>query len=309
MKKAAILRERFEACMLGGAIGDAWGSAFENLKIPDSTTAFYLSKPKETNPLWAFTDDTQLTMATCEALCASADFRPDLLADVFVRYYKEKRLSGLGASTLKAIVELEAGAHWSQVGRTGEFAAGNGAAMRIAPFAFFGNMSRENIRSACWITHRNDEAYVGALAIFLSLKAIVAGEWTGKNNLFELIIPALPDTRVRDRLMEINAIQCKSDIKTIAALGNNGYVVNSVPFAIFAATQAGRIGMYEMYKSVIGCGGDTDTNASLAGQIAGALLGISHLPKELLLKLSTVDGYDWVRSVIDRTKGHIKYAE
>jgi ADP-ribosylglycohydrolase len=306
MKKAATLRQQFEACMLGGAIGDAWGSGFENLNTPDNSTTFYLSKPQKTANVWAFTDDTQLTMATCEALCGGNDFRPDLLGDVFVRYYKEKRLSGLGASTLKAIVELEAGGHWSQVGRPGEFAAGNGAAMRIAPFAFVRNITRENIRSACWITHRNDEAYVGALAIFLCLKAIIAGEWTGKNNLFDLIIPALPDTRVRDRLMEINTIQSKSDIKSIARLGNNGYVVNSVPFAIFAAAQVDKIGMYEMYRSIIESGGDTDTNASLAGQMAGAHLGINNLPKDLLLKLTEVDKYDWVKTIIEKTKGYIR---
>lgn len=295
MNKAAIIRQQFEACIIGGAIGDAWSSGLD----------FYASRPSAPVNGWSFTDDTQLTLATCEALCAAGDFRPDLLAEVFVRYYKERRLSGLGTSTLKAILELEAGGHWSQVGRTGEYAAGNGAAMRIAPLAFF-NTSRENIRSACWITHRNDEAYVGALAIFLCLKAIIAGEWTGSNNLFELIIPALPDTRVRDRLMEIDAVQSRADIKSIARLGNNGYVVNSVPFAIFAATQVNKIGISDMYKSVIEAGGDTDTNASLAGQIAGAYLGINNLPQELLLKLSGVNKYDWVKAIIDKTKDCIR---
>ncbi|WP_207514321.1 ADP-ribosylglycohydrolase family protein [Longitalea luteola] len=302
MKKAAILRRQFEACLLGGAIGDAWGSAFENLRISDETTTYYPGQHKPTPTAWSFTDDTQLTMATCEALCASREFRPDLLADIFVRYYKEKRLHGPGRSTLKALIELEAGGHWSQVGRSGEFAAGNGAAMRIAPLAFFNIISREHVRTACWITHRNDEAYVGALAIFLCLRAIIAGEWTGNNNLFELIIPALPHTGVRDRLMEINAIQSNADIRRVARLGNSGYVVNSVPFAIFAATRVTRIGMCEMYKSIIESGGDTDTNASLAGQIAGAFLGIDHLPKGLLRKLAAVENYDWVRRIIEKTK-------
>jgi ADP-ribosyl-[dinitrogen reductase] hydrolase len=303
--EATLLQQQFEACMLGGAIGDAWGSSFENQQISDNKTTFFLSQPKKPARTWAFTDDTQLTMATCETLCTSGEFNAKLLAATFVRYYKEKRLTGVGASTLKAIIELEAGGHWSQVGRSGEFAAGNGAAMRIAPLAFFNNITRENIRDACRITHRNDEAYVGALAIFLCIKAIITKAWTGENNLFDLLIPELPDTNVRDRLIQINAIQNISDIASIAKLGNNGYVVNSIPFAIFAATEASKIGLLEMYKTVIETGGDTDTNASLAGQIAGPLLGNNNFPKEFILKLEAVDKYDWVRQIIYRTKNYI----
>jgi ADP-ribosyl-[dinitrogen reductase] hydrolase len=301
--KTGTLKQQFEACMLGGAIGDAWGSCFENVIEPDSKTTFYINPPKRPVRKWAFTDDTQLTMATCEALCTGGDFDPVALANVFVRYYNEKRLTGLGASTLKAIVELEAGGHWSQVGREGEYGAGNGAAMRIAPFAFFNKISRRDIRDACRITHRNDEAYVGALAVFLSIKSTLSGAWTGENNLFDLIIPELPDTQVRDRLIEINAIQNKSDIKSIALLGNNGYVVNSIPFAIFAATQVQKIGLHEMYKNVITAGGDTDTNASLAGQIAGALY--TNIPAALLSELKAVVNYEWMMKIVEKTQKSI----
>lgn len=298
------IQQQFEACMLGGAIGDAWGSCFENEIVPDNKTTFYLNPPKEPVRKWAFTDDTQLTMATCEALCSDGEFDPAALANVFVRYYKQKRLTAPGASTLKAIIELEVGAHWSQVGREGEYAAGNGAAMRIAPFAFFDKITRQDLRDACRITHRNDEAYIGALAIFLSIRSIISGAWMGDNNLFDLIIPELPDTLVRDRLIEINAIQNKSDIKSIALLGNNGYVVNSIPFAIFAATQVRKIGLYEMYKGVIDAGGDTDTNAALAGQIASTLY--SNIPAVLLTELKMVHNYEWMREVVEKTKGCIR---
>jgi ADP-ribosylglycohydrolase len=305
MNNKTSIGQQFEACITGGAIGDAWGSGYENLTVANNANTFYLNKPKEPERIWAFTDDTQLTMATCEVLCTADDFQPEHLAAAFVRYYKEKRLTGLGASTLKAIIELEAGAHWSQVGRSGEFAAGNGAAMRIAPFAFFKKISRENIRDACRITHRNEEAYAGALAIWLSITMIISGAWTGDNNLFDLLIPELPDTRVRDRLIEIDAIKHKADIPSIARLGNNGYAVNSVPFAIFAATQTVKIGMLEMYRCIIESGGDTDTNAAMAGQIAGALTGVNGFPAGLITQLQAVDNYDRMRSIIEKTTKYI----
>jgi ADP-ribosyl-[dinitrogen reductase] hydrolase len=305
MREDNLLQYQFESCILGGAIGDAWGSSFENQQVPDHSTTFFLGQQKEPDRQWAFTDDTQLTMATCEALCLPGPFDPAALATNFVRYYRERKLTGIGASTLKAIIELQAGAHWSQVARSGEFAAGNGAAMRIAPFAFFKNISRENIRDACRITHKNEEAYVGALAIILCIKAILSGHWIGENNLFDLIIPELPDTRLRDRLIAINSFPKDTDISTIAKLGNNGYVVNSVPLAIFAATQIHQLGLTGMFQALIDAGGDTDTNASLAGQIAGTLLGVNNFPDELMQKLQATNHYNGLQKMIETVKRHM----
>jgi ADP-ribosyl-[dinitrogen reductase] hydrolase len=95
------------------------------------------------------------------------------------------------------------------------------------------------------------------------------------------------------------------DIRSIARMGTNGYVINSVPFSIYAATQAAKIGLHDMYKSIIEAGGDTDTNASLAGQIAGALLGIENVPSELISTLKTLDKYAWVHEIIEKTTNYI----
>lgn len=299
------LVQRFKGCMMAGAVGDAWGSSFENEQELKNVNTFFWGGKKETERKWIFTDDTQLTMATCEALAASQRFEPSLLAQHFLRYHKEKRLTGIGASTLKALNDLDAGADWNQAGRMGEYAAGNGAAMRIAPFAFFEYISREDIRNACRITHRNDEAYVGALAIVLSLKAAINNSWTGTNNLFDLIIPELPDTNVRDRLIELNNVQNKVGIDEVAKKGTNGYVVNAVPFAVFAASKVMQIGIEEMFEAIIGAGGDTDTNASMAGQVAGCLLGADELPEKLLIKIKHVYNYDWVETIVNKTAGQL----
>jgi ADP-ribosylglycohydrolase len=210
-------------------------------------------------------------------------------------------LPGIGASTLKAIRELQVGGHWNQVGRSGEFAAGNGAAMRIAPFAFFPDVSREEIRNICRITHRNDEAYVGALAVILAVRAALNKEWTGNENLLDLLIPQLPDTRVRDRFIEIRELYDQATIASIAAMGTDGYVVNAVPFAVFAASQVMNMGLKEMFKAVIDAGGDTDTNASMAGQIAGTLVGLKGIPVALMQQITQVPGFSRLKEIVDRT--------
>ena len=292
-------RERLAGCMLAGAIGDAWGSSYENLpQRPDAGTTFYLQPPLVSKPVWQLTDDTQLTLVTLEALCQNPVLSPARLAACLADAYAQGQLTGLGASTLKALRELQAGGHWSQVGRAGEYGAGNGAAMRSAPFAFWEQYSRTELHDFCQITHRQADAYVGALAVVLAIRAILAGQWTGAEPLLDLLVPQLPDTRVRDRLLEIQALPGRPTIAEVAQLGTSGYVVDSVPFALFCASQVPRLGFAPVLAAVVAAGGDTDTNASLAGQIAGTLLGQQNLPQELLRKLTQVSGYAWLEQAV-----------
>ncbi|MBC6698561.1 ADP-ribosylglycohydrolase family protein [Hymenobacter puniceus] len=296
-----MLREKFEACLLAGAIGDAWGSSFENAPHADNTPTFYLGGKPAPIRRWAITDDTQLTLATCEVL-AAGPFDPTRLGQQFVSYYQQGRPTGLGASTLQAIRNAEAEMSWTQTGRRGQYAAGNGAAMRIAPFAFYPATTRHTIYDACYLTHQNEDAYAGTLAVYLAIRAALDHTWTGHNNLLALLLPDLPDTNLTDRLRELSFYPANATIAEAAQLGNNGHVVNSVPFALFCATKIRGLGLTRLLQQLIATGGDTDTNASLAGQVAGALAGPTGLPPELLQRLAQLPEYPWIREIIERTK-------
>lgn len=283
--------ERYNGCLIGGAIGDAWGSAWE-FAAKEADNTWYWGKKPESDCPWMLTDDTQLTLATCEILSIHKKIEPAVLAAHFLLYYKQGKLTGLGASTLKALQDLDAGISWQFAGRTGEYAAGNGAAMRIAPLAFY-DIDREAIRDVCRITHRNDEAYTVALAVVLAIRAVLDGAWKGGKDLLIHLVDLLPDTRVRDRLIDINRFDT---IAEAASLGCDGYVVNSVPLAIFAASRM--TGIEEMYQQLINTRGDTDTMASIAGQIAGALIGAAAIPANLSDKLKTLPEYKWLERVM-----------
>ena len=199
-------------------------------------------------------------------------------------WYRARRVTRMGSSTLKALRNLDAGCHWALAGRKGDQAAGNGAAMRIAPLAFcvdpFTTSGRQVIRDLCRITHHNEEAYVGAYAVVLAIKASAA-----LSEPFSLLDIALhlPDSVVRDRLMALAPSEMAMSIREAAGrLGTSGYVADSVPLALFASRRIPAIGFTEMIEQVIQVGGDTDTIASIAGQIAGAALGLSRLPSQLI---------------------------
>src|SRR5207248_807621 len=149
---------------------------------------------------------------------------PAVIAAHFVRWFRGGRLSGLGASTLKALRDLDAGAHWALAGRKGERAAGNGAAMRLAPLAFcvepHQDEARRLIRDISRITHHSDEAYVGGLAVVLAVRAAREGELS-----LPAIAACLPDTSVRDRLTAYAALPPQTNLMDAARrLGSSGYV-------------------------------------------------------------------------------------
>lgn len=289
--------ERFEGCIIGGAIGDAWGSGFENQFEQEDDTFYLVGNPYVKMPTWGITDDTQLTLATIEAIIEGDKVRPETVANKFLHYYKKRKLRGIGASTLKSLKELELGGHWSQVGRKGEYAAGNGAAMRIAPIAFKEEVTNSEIRDICIITHNNDEAYVGARCVVIAIREIIKGNWNGESNLIELIIEQIPDTRVRDRLIQIKDIE---SLDEIGQIGNDGYVVNSIPLAIAAANKIREIGIQGIYSQLIKIGGDTDTNCSIAGQIAGSLVGRYGIPHDLIDRLKKLNEYEWIETSMNK---------
>jgi ADP-ribosyl-[dinitrogen reductase] hydrolase len=265
--------------LIGGAIGDAMGTAYEGRRGPLEL---------DDNARWVISDDTQLTLATCEGIMEAGGPAPEAIARSMVGWFKSRRLSGLGASTLKALRDLAAGAHWALSGRKGEMAAGNGAAMRIAPVAFFldpmNDKDRQTIRDISRITHHNDEAYAGALALVAALRC--ASSRAGLQNLIGDVRIMLPRTGVRARLEELAALAEATSITSIGLrFGSSGYVVESVPLAIYGAAKLDKEGYVGILRQLIAAGGDTDTVASMAGQIMGVRLGLSALPTSLVARL------------------------
>lgn len=275
------LNDHILGCLLGGAIGDMLGGPHEQSSGPSRST-LVASR--------SISDDTQLTLATCEAIVEAQQISPAHIAKKFVSYFQRGQLTGLGASTLKALRDLSAGAHWALAGNRGERAAGNGAAMRIAPLAFCLDSerpdSRTRIRDVCRITHHHEEAYVGALAVVVAIRlAILLPQFPGRS-LLTLTAASLPETSIKERVLALAALAPDTPIAEVAQrFGASGYVVESVPLALYAAQQTKQQGFIVALEQLIATGGDTDTNAAIAGQIAGAWLGLDAIPQTLIQQL------------------------
>ena len=281
MSDPTALSARVRASLFAGALGDAWGHAYEGRSGP--LPAAFPDTPR-------LSDDTWLTMATCEAIVgARGRVAPELIAETFRRWFESGRFTGLGSSTLKALRDLAAGAHWALAGARGEFAAGAGAAMRIAPLAFLLDPTlpddRVLVRDVARLTHHSEEAYAGALAVVFALR-LCAGSHQMPSGFLRAVAGSLPDTRVRDRLLELSADGDPPD-RIAARFGSSGYVVEAVPLALHIAVHEAGRGLEAVVKAAVSIGGDTDTIASIAGQIAGA--SGAAVPHELLERVPRIE--------------------
>jgi len=274
--------DRITGCLLGGAIGDGFGSRYEG-QAPPIDVDFSI-EPR-------LTDDTQLTLATCEGIIAAGFVEPASIAAAMARWFRERRLTGVGGSTFKALQELVAGHHWALTGAKGDRAAGNGAAMRIAPLAFFLDIDdfdqRRLLRDVARITHQHEEAYVGALAIVAAVQ-FAATDNSPLANMAAYVHRQLPDSFTRDRLQSIHEMQCSSVAEFAEKFGNTGYVAESVSLSILGASRLEESGLIGTFQELIACGGDTDTVASMAGQIMGARTGFGRLAPSLFANLPEV---------------------
>lgn len=270
------LHDRARGCIIGGALGDAMGGPFEGQPGPIRF---------QQHARWFISDDSQLTLATCESIIEAGKVSAKHVAQRFVDWYRARRITGMGSSTLKALRDLDAGSHWALAGAKGEMSAGNGAAMRIAPLAFHldpeHDHDRQLVRDISRITHHNEEAYVGALAIVSAIRSLAFSQ-SAPTDLLQTVLRHLPDSRVRDRIMQLSSLTGESVAAVAAKFGASAYVVDSVPLALFAARLIEHYPFDELLRMVIEAGGDTDTNASMTGQIAGAWIGAARIPRTMI---------------------------
>lgn len=278
------LKDRFEGCLFGLAIGDALGGMFEaqsaegiRARFPTSESLF--AYPKE--EIW-YTDDTQMTLGVCEALIENGEIREDTLCRAFVTNYVPSRGYGRGA---RAVLEaMEDGQDYRQVAERhfpgGSY--GNGAAMRVAPIGLVFRDDRQRLweqaRLSALPTHVHPLGIEGAQLLAFAVALCTGMEPFDRTRFFTALLGVCASREYRAKLEAAARIQAAEEL---AGLGNRIEALHSVPTAIasFALTPDS----YEATVSnVIFLGGDTDTLAAMTGAMSGAYLGVNGLPGHLV---------------------------
>jgi ADP-ribosylglycohydrolase len=289
-------------CLTGTAVGDALGLPHENLSprrarrlFPDIDRYHFLFGRG------MFSDDTEHACMTAQALLASVTDSSRFLRSLAwrLRWWLLGCPPAIGLATLKACIKLWLG---FSPRSSGVWSAGNGPCMR-APIlgVALGDRPeslRDFVRRATRITHTDPRAEQAALAVAWAAYLSSTGE-REPQVVADRLVNELGDPagelsqRIRRAADSAKAGQpteaFAADLKLTR--GVSGYVLHCVPVVIHAWLRFPE-DYASAVRSVIRCGGDTDTNAAIVGGIVGSRVGVEGIPELWLTGLA-----EWPRNL------------
>ena len=211
---------------------------------------------------------------------------------------------GIGVTTRRALKLVERGVEPFEAGRRAlaespQRAAGNGAVMRCVPVALrFHDAPDRIIRVATLqaaITHADERCTWGAVAVCLAARELLHGNIYFIDEVTHRLADRAPKI-LRDALHRVP--REKQEDLPIAVPGEFGYVVHCVEIAFWFATHDRSLEDSLIYLA--NAGGDTDTNAAVAGALLGARYGESAIPPRWT---NLIAGATGVRGLADRLVG------
>lgn len=225
--------------MLGAIAGDIIGSRFE--RNPVQTTDFELFHPD-----CRFTDDTVLTLAVADHVLLGSD-----LTDTLREYFHQNPDAGYGSKF----------AQWAHsTSREPYNSFGNGSAMRVSPVGFaFDSLETvlEKARATAEVTHDHPEGIKGAQATAAAV--FLARTGNSKTEIKDYI-----ETQFQyDLSQSLDAIRPQYTFDVTCQ--------GSVPQAITAFLESENF--EDAIRNAVSLGGDSDTQACIAGGIAHAFYG------------------------------------
>ncbi len=283
--------------MLGLAVGDALGMPFEFLRKGE------FESPKEMLPMrpdgpWKlpagyYTDDTSMALCIAQSLVDMKGFDPIDQLRKFVRWKDEGYMSSIGKcfdsgeTTMNAIEEFRRTGEPYRNPPTDPKRVGNGILMRLAPIPMVYSKSPAD---AIEIAGRSARTTHGARVCVDSARyfsGLMVGAISGREKGKLLGDHYVPGMRYN---YWIGPDALCPEVDKIAS----GSFSTCTPKPNFRAVQTLELAMWAFEKTdsfedavvkAINEGGDTDTQAAVAGQLAGAHYGASAIPAHWLSKL------------------------
>ena len=268
------LRDRAVGAMIGLAVGDALGAAIEFQPKPRFAL---LDDMRDGGPhhlkRGQWTDDTAMALALADSLLHDPALDANDLMTRFQDWYERGTYSctgncfDIGNTTRSALMRFKRDRS-PLAGSTSASASGNGALMRLAPVAVCHWSSRAEMLRVAELqtrTTHGSPATLTASAIFAAMLAdAIAGQ-------------GLADILAGDAGSRIDGGWCGLHRDRIQG---SGYVAKSLQAAVWAVSRT------TDFRSAIllaaNLGDDADTTAAIAGQLAGALYGLSGIPEAWL---------------------------
>jgi ADP-ribosyl-[dinitrogen reductase] hydrolase len=282
--------------LLGLVAGNQLGVPTEHLGTPEAIRQAFpngvvdLAPPPKNSP---YDDDAAMALLLGESLLASKGFDANDVAKRWVKWMKVDG-RGIGMTTKRALTLIDRGKEPFEAGRLANQenpgrSAGNGSVMRCLPVALRyhddpDRLIRISTQQAA-ITHADERCTWGAAAVNLAARELLHG------NIYfvDEVVHRIGDRAPRALREAIHRVprERESDLP-ITRAGEAGYVVHCVEIAFWFATHDRSL--EEALIALAQAGGDTDTNAAVAGALLGARYGDVALPPRWINQITGVQG-------------------
>jgi ADP-ribosyl-[dinitrogen reductase] hydrolase len=285
------LRQRAVGSVLGLALGDALGAPFEFQRassIPSPLPAF--ERPWMGLPPGTWTDDTAMARNLWTSLIQHAGALD--LEDVRTRHlaWLAAGPPDVGTQTRAALREAENGTEEAARAvferRGPEVSAGNGSVMYCAPLGVARARSPERLvdeaPALSRVTHWDGRCQTACLAVTLAVAALVQGE-PGR----DAVVGAVRTVEDREGGEELAYLVDQAGRVRPIDGPDMGFTLFTAGIGLQVAAEG--LGFEDGLRHVVGLGGDTDTNAAVAGALLGALHGGDALPADWVARLADRD--------------------
>lgn len=290
--------DTLEGCLLGGALGDAIGSPIETCTreqaekyIEDHVLTLNFNGVRRVQgslsfPFGQVTDDTQLTLDLVTSLIRNRAWEPREYAKTMTKRYLDGNLVGGGSTTKAALQGFHKGLESDNWYEFAQKSDGNGGAMRVAPLAFLYDEVGSLLcvsSEQCRLTHSGKDAILGSQMMALMVLALRKG--STPSSAVEQTLYTLNRLNPKDQDNPRSFLYCvgkilKEDsqeraikyLEEVSPEGVTGWVVPTMMWALWCFTEH----PYNAVKAIakaLSLGGDTDTVASITGQLVGTKIG------------------------------------
>lgn len=282
------VRDRAMGALLGLAVGDALGTTLEfqrrdkKPRIVDITGG----GPFQLRP-GCWTDDTAMALALAESLLASESLDCRDLMDRFVAWWRNGEYSCTGhcfdiGITTRIALERYRQTGDPLAGSTDPDTAGNGSLMRLAPVALRFWNDRDGLDHAAAqqsrTTHAAEEAVDGCRAF----ADLLADAISGKPRRDVLAPRSFDGAPAIARIVRGSwRGRARQDIRS------SGYVVHTFEAAIWSVARTANFRNAVLLAANLA--DDADTVAAVTGQLAGAIYGLSGIPKQWVDRIAWRD--------------------
>lgn len=283
----AGLLARAHGCLLGQLAGDALGSLVEfeseetlRARYPDGLRAM------EDGGTWHTmagqpTDDSEMALTLARSLVARGGYDVEAVARAY-RYWYESRPFDIGGTTSQALHATPGreSASEAAMASASRHSQANGSLMRISPLGIYGHgLPPERVahlaRLDSTLTHPHPACREACAVLAVAIaRAVGRGEppekvyadtlaWARANCREGSVI----ETLIRAQ------VAAPDDYST-----HSGWVLIALQNAFYQLTHAPTL--EEGVVATIMAGGDTDTNAAIAGALLGAVHGREAIPRQ-----------------------------